>query len=52
MNNFYSDKKDNVEKLVSMLENEGFKFNGSAQVGAVIGCHAGPGVFAVLMIKK
>lgn len=48
----YSDKKDNVEKLVSMLEAEGYKFSGSAQVGAVIGCHAGPGVFAVVMIKK
>lgn len=48
----YSDRKDNVEKLVAMLENEGFKFNGSAQVGAVIGSHAGPGVFAVVMIKK
>ena len=48
----YSDKKDNAEKLVAMLEAEGFKFSGSAQVGAVIGSHAGPGVFAVVMIKK
>lgn len=48
----YSDKKDNVEKLKGMLEESGLKFSGSAQVGAVIGCHAGPGVFAVVMIKK
>ncbi len=48
----YSDKEENVEKIKGMLEADGLKFSGGSRVGAVIGCHAGPGVFGIVIVKK
>lgn len=48
----YSDTKDKMEKIQGMLEESGAKINGIGRVGAVIGCHAGPGVFGVVTVKK
>lgn len=48
----YSDAKDKMEKIQGMLEESGAKISGVSRVGAVIGCHAGPGVFGVVIVKK
>ena len=46
----YSDRKDKTEKMQELLEAEGLKIAGYEQVGAIIGSHAGPGVFGITII--
>ncbi len=48
----YSDKKENLDKITDMLEADGLKISGGSRVGAVIGAHAGPGVFGIVIVKK
>ncbi len=48
----YSDKKENLDKITDMLEADGLKITGGSRVGAVIGAHAGPGVFGIVIVKK
>jgi len=48
----YSYGTDNLEKLESKLEKEGYPVASSHQLGAAIGSHVGPGCFGVVFIEK
>lgn len=48
----WSDRKEKIDKMRELLENEGIKITGEERIGSVIGCHAGPGVFGITIFDK
>lgn len=48
----YSYGMENIEKLETKLEKEGYTFADRHQLGATIGAHVGPGAFGVAFVEK
>lgn len=48
----YTCGTENCETLEKKLAENGYEINGRLQVGATIGAHVGPGVYAVLFVEK
>ncbi len=47
-----TDRFDKIEKLKEIAERNNIKVYRTGLVGAVIGCHAGPGAFGMIIAKK
>ncbi len=47
-----TDDFDKLEKLQEIADRNGINITNKAIVGSVIGCHAGPGAFGVIIAKK
>lgn len=52
MYSLYTCGTENCETLEEKLAENGYEINGRLQVGATIGAHIGPGVYAVLFVEK
>lgn len=48
----YTCGTENCEVLEEKLAENGFEINGRLQVGATIGAHVGPGVYAVIFVEE